>query len=162
MKLQIPRLNIYQIVLVALTILLVIACIVSTLICLPSLPDKIPTHYGVDGSVDSYGGRASAFSIPIINLLMLILFGFLILSPKVLENPNTLRPLDPRFKPLIAKEILGMLIECGFLATLLFDYMQAFILFQKPLKAAGIFFIVGLMVASSLFHSAKLIKYRIK
>lgn len=162
MNLRLPKLNVYQIVLIALSVLLVIACIAATLICFPSLPDKIPTHYGVGGNVDSYGGRASAFSLPLINLLMLILFGFLILSPKVLENPNTLRPLDPRFKPLIAKEILGMLIECGFLCTLMFDYIQAFILFQTPLKAAGIFFIVGLMVASSLFHSAKLTKYRIK
>lgn len=162
MKLRIPKLNIYQIVLVALTVLLVIACIVATLICLPSLPDKIPTHYGVGGNVDRYGGRASALSIPIINLLMFIMFGLFILSPKTLENPNTIKPLDPRFKPLIAKETLSMLIECGFLATLLFDYMQAFILTQHPLNLLGVWIIAGLLLAISIYRTVRLSKYGLK
>ena len=162
MKLRIPKLSVYQIVLLALTVILVIACIVATLICLPSLPDKIPTHYGVGGSVDRYGGRASAFSIPVINLLMLIMFGLFILSPNILENPNTLKPLDPRFKPLIAKETLSMLIECGFLVTLLFDYMQAFILTQHPLKLLGVWIIVGLLLVISIYRSIRLSKYGLK
>ena len=159
MNLRIPKLNAYQIILIVLTVILVIACIAATLIYFPSLPDKIPAHYGINGEVDRYGGKGSAITLPIINLALFIMFAFFILSPKILENPNTRKPLNPRFRPLIAKETLNLLIESGFMCALLMDYMQIFILTQAPLKQAGVWIIVGLLLAVSIIRSARLAKY---
>lgn len=159
MNIRIPKLNIYQMILVALTIILVIACIVVTLIYFPSLPDKLPAHYGINGNVDRYGGKGTAFFLPIVNLVLFIMFAFFALSPKILENPNTRKPLDPRFKPLIAKETLNLLIECAFICALLMDYMQIFILTQNPLKELGVWIITGLLLAASIIRSIRLAKY---
>lgn len=160
MKLRMPKLNAYQIILIVLTVILIIACIVATLIYFPSLPDKLPAHYGINGNVDRYGGKGTAFILPIINLAMFIMFAFFILSPKILENPKTRKPLNPHFKPLIAKETLNLLIECGFIATLLMDYMQIFTLTQKPLNTLGVWIIVGILLAASTIRSVRLAKYR--
>lgn len=162
MNLRIPKLNIYQLVLVILTVILVIACIAATLICFPSLPEKLPQHFDINGNANRYGGRGSVFLIPAINLGMFIMFAFLVLSPKILENPNTIRPLDPLSKPLIARETLNILIECGFLCTALFDYIQAFILAQKQLNTIGVWIIVGLLSVSSIYRSIGLSKYGLK
>ena len=159
MNIRIPKLNIYQMILVALTIILVIACIVVTLIYFPSLPDKLPAHYGINGNVDRYGGKSVALILPIINLVLFIMFAFFALSPKILENPNTRKPLDPRFKPLIARETLNLLIECGFMCALLMDYMQIFILTQNPLNELGVWIITGLLLAVSIIRSIRLAKY---
>ena len=159
MNLKLPKLNAYQMILAVLTVILVIAGIVATLIYFPSLPDKLPAHYGINGNVDRYGGKGTAFILPIVNLIMFIMFAFFILSPKILENPKTKKPLNPLFKPLIAKETLSMLIDCGFMCALLMDYMQIFTLTQKPLNTLGVWILVGILLAASIIRSVRLAKY---
>ncbi len=53
----------------------------------PSLPARIPTHWGIDGKVDGYGAKGWAvFLMPMILVWLLILFCFLpVLSPKNFE-----------------------------------------------------------------------------
>lgn len=162
MNLRIPKLNVYQLVLIALTVILILACIAATMIYFPSLPDKLPQHFDASGNVDRYGGKASVFMLPAINLAMFVMFAFFVLSPRILENPNSFKPLDPLSKPLIAKETLNILIECGFLCALLFDYVQAFIITQRQLNTTGVWIIVGLILVSLTVRSARLSKYGLK
>lgn len=48
-----------------------------------TLPDVIPTHFGADGSIDAWGGKAQVLFLPIAMLLMLILFEWVERHPKV-------------------------------------------------------------------------------
>lgn len=45
-----------------------------------SFPDKIPTHWGVDGQIDDYGGKWSVFLGPLLGLGMYLL---MIVLPKI-------------------------------------------------------------------------------
>jgi len=41
----------------------------------PSLPDKMPNHWGINGEINGYGSKmAGAFTLPLINLGMYIMF----------------------------------------------------------------------------------------
>src|SRR5262249_16805477 len=53
----------------------------------PSLPDRIPTHWNIEGKVDGYGEKTWAvFLVPAMMIGFLILFAFLpALSPKHFE-----------------------------------------------------------------------------
>jgi uncharacterized membrane protein len=52
----------------------------------PDLPDRIPTHWNINGEVDGYGGKWTLFVFPVMILPMLALFYFMpALSPKHFE-----------------------------------------------------------------------------
>ena len=66
--------------------LLVAAAIVAPAWLYPSLPDRIPTHWNIEGKVDGYGGKWSLFAFPGMMVGMLVLFYFLpALSPQHFE-----------------------------------------------------------------------------
>ena len=162
MNLKIPKLKIYHIILLAISVLLIIACLIATVICYSSLPDEIPMHYGGDGSVDRYGGKGSAFLVPIISLVIFAILVFMLFIPRVLENPNTLRPLDVRFRPQIVQLSTNLMVEVSFLCVLLLTYIQIFTLIQKPLNPVGAWIIAGALVTDSLIRTIKLSTFTIK
>jgi uncharacterized membrane protein len=52
----------------------------------PGLPDRIPTHWDINGKVDGYGGKWTLFLFPVLMAVMLLLFYFMpALSPKHFE-----------------------------------------------------------------------------
>lgn len=55
-------------------LILLIALIVAFLVY-PSMPDRVPIHWNVNGEVDNYGSREfGTFFLPILNVLMYVLF----------------------------------------------------------------------------------------
>ncbi len=44
--------------------------LVITLICMPFLPDRIPTHFGINGTADAWGSKYSILLLPVISILM--------------------------------------------------------------------------------------------
>ena len=57
-----------------------LAPLVISLCCLPSLPEKIPTHWNFAGEVDQYSGRWFALFLPLMTLGCNVLF---VLLPKL-------------------------------------------------------------------------------
>jgi uncharacterized membrane protein len=70
-----------------LSIGLVIAMLLVSLVAYPSLPDRIPTHWNIKGEIDAYGSKTwAAFLSPALMLGLLGLFAVLPwLSPKHFE-----------------------------------------------------------------------------
>ena len=67
----------------AASVILTVAVFAASLALYSQLPDRIPTHWNIQGKVDDFSGRASIFLMPGILLLMLGLFRVLPwLSPK--------------------------------------------------------------------------------
>lgn len=157
---RIPKLTIYQTVLEALTLLLVIACIIGTLISYKALPDTIPTHFNAAGEIDGYNGRGSVFVMPVVSLLMYAQMTVFIFIPKVIENPNTLSQLDMRFKPLIARETISLLGECKLLCIVMFDYMQIYMLMCRSPVLGPVWLICCLMLADTIYRTIRLSKYK--
>ena len=50
----------------------IFACVplIITLIVLPTLPDKIPAHYGIDGNVNRFGSKYEMLILPVITIAM--------------------------------------------------------------------------------------------
>ncbi len=73
-------------------LLLVAASVVTSAWLYSGLPDRIPTHWNIEGKVNGYGGRWTLFLFPAMMAFMLVLFYFLpALSPKHFEV-DTFRP----------------------------------------------------------------------
>ncbi len=66
---------------------LVVAVWLASAWLYPSLPARIPTHWGIDGKVDGYGAkRWAVFLLPAMIVVLMIFFRFLpALSPKNFE-----------------------------------------------------------------------------
>jgi uncharacterized membrane protein len=69
---------------VILSIALTAGALAVTLLLYPQMPDKIPTHWNIEGKIDGYGDKAwAAFLMPVILTGLLALFAALPwLSPK--------------------------------------------------------------------------------
>lgn len=52
-----------------------------------SLPDMIPSHFGADGHVDSYGGKGFLFFLPSVGLFFFLFLSILKKYPHVLNYP---------------------------------------------------------------------------
>lgn len=60
--------------------LILLISLAATLICLPTLPDRIPTHWNAAGEIDGWGGRMTALILPLAGLGLNLLFTVL---PKI-------------------------------------------------------------------------------
>ena len=156
-----PKLTIYQKIIEAISLVLVVATIVTTVILYTKLPDQVPKHFDINGHVDAWAGKASVFTIPAFDLVMYALFIIIMFFPKALK-PNTLKPLDMRFWPQIQQETISVLAECTLLCVLLFGYMQLFILMQNPMIVWPVWIICGLMLVSCFIRMKRLSKYTLK
>ncbi len=81
------------------------------------LPEQIPTHWGISGQVDAYGGRLMIFLMPAISLLITL---GMTLMPKI----------DPKGKSIIASgnayPVLMVLINVLFAVILAVTILTAF------------------------------------
>ncbi len=65
------------------TIIITLGLLISAIILYPSLPDKIPLHWNIQGQIDQYGQKPSIFLIPIMTLGMAILMLYIpFIDPK--------------------------------------------------------------------------------
>ena len=62
---------------IVLSLLLTAAAFVATLIIYPQLPEKIPTHWNIQGEVDGHGGRMTVWLMPAVLVGLLLLLAVL-------------------------------------------------------------------------------------
>ncbi len=55
-----------------------------------SLPESIPTHFGIDGEADAFGSKRSLWILPIISLAIFILFYFISKIPHKFNYPRAI------------------------------------------------------------------------
>lgn len=155
---KIPKLTKYQLIIEIIALLLLLACVVATLICYPSLPEQVPSHYDINGNIDKWSSRGNVFVVLAIDAAMYLLLVGMLFFPKALK-PNTLRPLDMRYQAQIQHETISMMAECTLFCVLLFGYIQLFSLMQKPMITWPMWVIVALVLVSCLIRTKRLSKY---
>ena len=158
---KIPNLTTYQKVIEIVALLLLLSCIIATLVCYPSLPDKVPGHYDIKGNVDRWSGRGSVFAILGAEVAIYLLMVGILFFPKALK-PNTMHPLDMRFQSQIQHETINMMAESTLFCVLLFGYIQLFSLIQKPMITWPMWIIVALILVSCTVRTIRLSKYTLK
>ncbi len=158
---RIPNLTTYQKVIEIISLLILLACIIATLVCYPSLPEQVPSHYDINGNIDKWSDRGSALMVMGFDIAMYLLLVGMLFFPKALK-PNTLRPLDMRYQAQIQHETISMMAECTLFCVLLLGYIQLFSLMQKPMITWPIWIIVALILVSCLIRTKRLSKYTLK
>ncbi|MFC4261639.1 DUF1648 domain-containing protein [Ferruginibacter yonginensis] len=68
-------------------ILLFILC-VATVVIFYKAPDIIPTHFNIEGKIDSYGNKATLFILPLITLGVTLLLQWLCKYPHLFNYPQ--------------------------------------------------------------------------
>jgi|SRR5579884_1348175 len=85
-RLSIPRTP-YETLLIALTGLGVIAVIVITAWGWLILPTTIPTHYGISGTPNAYGGKGGLLFLPVLSICLAALLTFVSRFPHSFNYP---------------------------------------------------------------------------
>jgi hypothetical protein len=58
--------------------------------CWPSLPARLPTHFGASGLPDAWGGKGSLFSLPLVGLLLYVTMTVIYCYPQIYNYPGKL------------------------------------------------------------------------
>lgn len=84
--LSIPRTP-YETLLVALTVLGIVAVLIITVWGWLVLPTTIPTHFSISGTPDSYGGKGGLLVMPIFSICLAALLTFVSRFPHTYNYP---------------------------------------------------------------------------
>ncbi len=84
--LHLPRTSL-ETLLEALTVLGIVAVIALTIWGYFTLPTTVPTHYGLSGVPNAYGGKASLVFLPIVAICLTVLLTFLTRYPHRYNYP---------------------------------------------------------------------------
>jgi len=75
-----------------------------------TLPDTIPTHFGIDGKADAWGNKATIFILPSITLFVyLLLTGISLLPSNMLNYPVKIDNENKERQHLLALKLLRIL-----------------------------------------------------
>ena len=108
----------------AFVLILVLIPVGYALYLLPTLPESIPTHFGVDGKADTYGPKSSIFLAPAI-LGVVSLFVFLLLS--------NIKKIDPKRAASLEDK---MFLEFGFITVAFMSLLSIVILYSTSHEGA--------------------------
>ena len=84
--LHLPRTP-FEVLLEVLTVLGSIAVIAMTVWGYFALPARIPTHYGLSGAPNAYGGKGSLLGLPIVSICLAVLLTVLSRYPHIYNYP---------------------------------------------------------------------------
>jgi len=108
-------------------LLLVVACWAIVFYYYPTLPEKIPTHYGFHGPPDAWGCKSTVFELPLIQtgLLLFLFIASLMVKryPKICNFPVDPKLLSPEGKEELYSRTCELLLALGIDINLLFAYI---------------------------------------
>ncbi|MGF9965109.1 DUF1648 domain-containing protein [Bacillus rhizoplanae] len=115
----------------------------------PSLPHTIPTHFGINGEVDGFGGKGYIFIHPIVGFGLYILFHILSRFPQLFNYPPHVTEQQKQQLYIHSRTLLGWLqfeiIIFGVYST----WENAQIAMQREVGFSNISFVVFLITLFS-------------
>lgn len=69
-------------------VVLLLALIVLPIVFYSQLPEKIPTHFGADGTADNYGSKDSIWFLPVIGTILFVGMFILNKHPHIFNYPT--------------------------------------------------------------------------
>lgn len=76
----------------ALLVAALLALMLPTALAWPTLPARIPTHFNLAGQVDSYGGKTSVVTLPLVGLALTLFLQSLARFPWAFNYPVAITP----------------------------------------------------------------------
>jgi len=121
---------------------LALGLLIASIYVYPDLPDRIPLHFGVDGTPDRWGDRSlgSWLLLPLIGLgmhaLMYGLSAFIVRKPKLVNMPDKKKLLE--LPPHLQKWVLGGIAQMMYLSALTLLVMFSVLQYAMWRTAHGI------------------------
>ena len=143
-----PRIIDY--VLIALSALCFAAALIFLVVRLPSLPDRIPTHYTGSGEIDGWGGKGSVALVPAISFVLLVTMTLLVFLPKLW---NTLKGIHAQRVPQAVRASRTMICAMSLEMQLFFAAALVHTVRCEPLPEAiggGFVALLGVTIAAGL------------
>jgi uncharacterized membrane protein len=121
------------------------------------LPDIIPTHFGISGKPDGWGGRESLFFLPVLGTFMYTGMWFLSKYPHIYNYTVTITEENAPFQYLMGRKIINWLRT---FVVVLFGYIEWGSIQAALGKSSGLgpWFIAAVI----LFLSGPIIYYLMK
>lgn len=128
-----PRLIDY--VFLGLAVLCFLFMLIYGCVKLPSLPDKLPTHFNGAGEIDGWGGKSAAVAAPIvIGFLVLVILGPIQFFPQLWNNTQGV----PAYKlPRVIRATRTMLSLMLFASEAFFAYTLICTAHLSPMHRAA-------------------------
>ncbi|MCP1122791.1 DUF1648 domain-containing protein [Bacillus sp. 3103sda1] len=123
----------------------------------PSLPHRIPTHFGLNGEADGFGGKGNIFIHPIVGLGLYVLFHVLSRFPQLFNYPSDVTEEQKQRLYIHSRTLLGWLqleiITFGVYST----WENAQIAMQREVGFPTISFVIFLIILFStiIFYIAR-------
>lgn len=136
-------------------ILNLVIVIIVTLVTIKSwsiLPEKIPTHYGLNGKVDAYGSKNNIFIIIAFMIGLYLLFKFVANKPYICNYTVKITPLNKDSQYNLVSKFLR--VFC-FEILILFTYIQFSIIYSRSTKLIFIPFILFILILSTVIYVKK-------
>ncbi len=116
-----PSYNFSEKLVQAMALFSLIGLIALTVSAMPGLPEKIPTHFGANGSPDDWGGKGSLLLLPMISAVLYVPLTILERFPWVYNYVVEITEENAARQYRLARETLEWL---KLITTALFFYLQ--------------------------------------
>ncbi|MDF9866734.1 putative membrane protein [Bacilli bacterium PM5-3] len=113
--------TLFQKLMIGISIMLVIGMIGYLIINYNSLPNKVPTHFGIDGNPDTWGNKISLWFLPILSCIMLLMLLTIIHYP---NSWNISDKINDNKKDYYYLQIKNMLCVITFSIIFMCSYIQ--------------------------------------
>lgn len=120
MKIKLP-VTLYQRILGILSLLLLLGQFLYLILRWDSLPDQVPTHFGLNGQADAYGSKGSLIFLPIIMIFIYLLMLFVEKFPEVWNVPGHVTPHNAGW---IYGNVKSLLVTLRFAICVIFFYIN--------------------------------------
>jgi uncharacterized membrane protein len=125
-----------------------------------SLPETIPTHFGLDNKADAYGSRNSLFILPVVTTVLFLLLAYVSKHPysPLLNVPDTMRkdPLETEFFVLVIQFFIVLLFASLIHEVFRVTFSVGDEMSNRTFIILGLMFlfIIGMVLRSNLKKSA--------
>lgn len=116
------------------------------------LPEKIPSHYGLNGNVDAYGSKNTVFIIIPFMIGLYLLFRFVANRPYIGNYTVKITPLNRDNQYNLVSKFLR--VFC-FEILILFTYVQFSTIYLRSIKLIFIPFILFILILSTVIYVKK-------
>lgn len=93
----------------AISFILIVLMWVYLLNAIGNLPGRIPTHFGLTGQADAWGGKGTLMMLPAVGTMLYVLFTVLARYPHIFNYPREVTEANAPYLYRKAREMVGLL-----------------------------------------------------
>lgn len=127
-----------------------------TVVRLPFLPEKIPTHFNFAGQADAYGGKWAALLLPVIAIFLFVMLEVCAFRrPDLLNIPVKIKP-EYKTESYAVARLMTQILNVEIMGLCLL--IQCAVVFGRPGLLGGVWLLAAVMLATIAVGCVKIWK----